>query len=51
MDEKEGTTDGWSFEKERGFIANIVCQRSNFLIVLFGLIIAGAIADKSQFYF
>ena len=30
----------WTFEEERAFLENLVCQRFNFLLVFFGLVVA-----------
>ena len=38
----------WTMSQERVFIENLLCQRFNFLLILFSLIIAGSINAKSQ---
>ena len=51
MTKSKPTTYSWDFEKEREFMETLVCQRTNFLLVLFGLILAAAVSAKSQLYF
>ena len=38
----------WEFSQERVFIENLFCQRFNFFIVIFSLVIAGAVAANTQ---
>ena len=38
----------WTFEEERAFLENLVCQRFNFLLVFFGLVVAGAVTAQNR---
>lgn len=38
----------WTMSQEREFIENLLCQRFNFFMVFFGLIVAGAFATRSE---
>ena len=38
----------WTLEDERAFIENLVCQRFNFLLVFFGLVVAGAVTAQNR---
>jgi hypothetical protein len=48
--EPERSKESWGFPQEREFIENLLCQRFNFFLVFFGLVVAGAIACKEQLY-
>jgi hypothetical protein len=48
--EPERSKESWGFPQEREFIENLLCQRFNFLLVFFGLVVAGALACKEQLY-
>lgn len=41
----------WTMSQEREFIENLLCQRFNFFVVFFGLIVAGALATRSEILF
>ncbi|RYU93019.1 hypothetical protein [Emticicia agri] len=41
---------GWDFYAERQFIENLFCQRFNYLIAIYAIIIAGAGSAKNQFF-
>ena|SRR5581483_1006690 len=38
----------WDMSQERAFIENLFCQRFNFFIVIFSLVIAGAASANTQ---
>lgn len=38
----------WTMSQEREFIENLLCQRFNFFIVFFGLVVAGTVASRSE---
>lgn len=38
----------WDMSQERAFVENLFCQRINFLIIIFSLVIAAAAAANSQ---
>lgn len=38
----------WDMSQERAFIENLLGQRVNFFLLLFSLVIAGAISSKNQ---
>jgi len=40
--------NSWSMSQERKFIENLLCQRFNFFIVFYSIIIAGSLTSKSQ---
>jgi hypothetical protein len=40
--------DSWDMSQERAFIENLFCQRFNFFIVIFSLVIAGAASANTQ---
>jgi uncharacterized protein (TIGR00725 family) len=40
--------DHWNLSQEREFIENILCQRFNFLLVFYSLVVAGAFTTESQ---
>ena len=40
--------DSWDMSQERAFIENLLCQRFNFFIVIFSLVIAGAASANTQ---
>lgn len=42
------TPDDWSLSDERAFMENLVQQRFNFLLVVYSLVIAGAVSTTSQ---
>jgi hypothetical protein len=42
--------DEWNLSKERAFIEDILCQRFNFLLVFYSLILAGAFTAASPRY-
>ncbi len=44
----QGQSNHWTLEDERAFIENLVCQRFNFLLVFFGLIVAGAVSAQNR---
>ncbi len=44
-------TDAWDMSQERAFIENLLCQRFNFLLVFYSLVVAGAFATNSQVNF
>ncbi len=41
---------GWDFYLERQFVENLFCQRFNYLIGIFAIIIAGAGSAKNQIF-
>jgi hypothetical protein len=41
-------TENWDMSQERAFIENLFCQRFNFFIVIFSLVIAGAASANTQ---
>jgi hypothetical protein len=41
-------TNEWDMSQERAFIENLFCQRFNFFIVIFSLVIAGAASANTQ---
>lgn len=41
----------WTMSREREFIENILCQRFNFLLVFYSLVLAGAFTTKLQLNF
>lgn len=43
--------ESWDMNQERVFIENLFCQRFNFFIVIFSLVIAGAASTNSQIKF
>jgi len=38
----------WDLSQERAFIENLLCQRFNFLLVFYSLVVAGAFTTSSQ---
>ncbi|HKB66322.1 MAG TPA: hypothetical protein VKC61_10735 [Pyrinomonadaceae bacterium] len=40
--------DSWDMSQERAFVENLFCQRFNFFIVIFSLVIAGAASANTQ---
>jgi len=40
--------NSWSMSQEREFIENLLCQRFNFFIVFYSIIVAGSLTSKSQ---
>jgi hypothetical protein len=42
------SNDSWDLSQERAFIENLFCQRFNFFIVIFSLVVAGAAAANTQ---
>jgi hypothetical protein len=40
--------DAWDLSQERAFIENLLCQRFNFLLVFYSLVVAGAFSTNSQ---
>lgn len=42
--------DSWSMSQEREFIENLLCQRFNFFIVFYSIVIAGSLTLKSYIY-
>ena len=48
---KGSSDDEWNLSKERAFIEDILCQRFNFLLLFYSLILAGAFTTKSQLHF
>ena len=40
--------DPWDLSQERAFIENLLCQRFNFLLVFYSLVVAGAFTTNSQ---
>lgn len=44
----QDSSETWSLSQEREFLENILCQRVNFLLVFYSLVIAGAFATHSQ---
>lgn len=38
----------WDLSQEREFIENLLCQRFNFLLLFYSLVVAGAVATQSQ---
>ncbi|AGQ92211.1 hypothetical protein OH966_004485 [Vibrio parahaemolyticus] len=49
MDEKSNIEVGsWSLSEERVFMENLLCQRFNFFLVLFGLFLAGGFGANEQ---
>jgi hypothetical protein len=47
----EPSADGWTYAQEREFLENLVYQRVNYFLVLFGLVVAGASAATSLVLF
>lgn len=41
-------TEDWDLSQERAFIENLLCQRFNFLLVFYSLVVAGAFTTTSQ---
>ena len=41
----------WSFSDEREFVENLFCQRFNFLLLAYSVVIAGAVATGNQLLF
>lgn len=46
---REKNSEKWDFSQERVFIENLLCQRFNFFIITFSLIVAGAVSSKNKF--
>lgn len=48
-DEKEGkfASPRWDISQERAFLENLLGQRTSFLLIFFGLVIAGAVNARS----
>jgi hypothetical protein len=42
------SNETWDMSQERAFIENLFCQRFNFFIVIFSLVIAGAASANTQ---
>lgn len=42
--------ESWGFPQEREFLENLLCQRFNFLLVFFGLVVAGALTCQQKQY-
>ena len=42
----QGPVDGWTLSNERQFMEGLVNTRANFLVVFFGLIVAGSVAAR-----
>jgi hypothetical protein len=40
--------ESWDMSQERAFIENLLCQRFNFFIVIFSLVIAGAASANTK---
>jgi hypothetical protein len=45
---KQFQSDSWDMSQERAFMENLFCQRFNFFIVIFSLVIAGAASANTQ---
>ena len=43
--------DNWTMSDERAFIENLLCSRFNFMLVFFGLIVAGGLATNNPLLF
>jgi hypothetical protein len=41
-------SEAWDLSQERAFIENLLCQRFNFLLVFYSLVVAGAFTTGSQ---
>lgn len=48
MPNQQERDGGWGYPEERAFIENLLCQRFNFLLVFFGLVVAGALECKER---
>jgi hypothetical protein len=48
---KDTRSPGWNMSQERAFLETLLGQRFNFFLVFFGLVVAGALNAKTQFYF
>jgi hypothetical protein len=46
--ENISSNETWDMSQERAFIENLFCQRFNFFIVIFSLVIAGAASANTQ---
>ena len=51
MPSEKTTPEAWDLSQERAFIENLLCQRFNFLLVFYSLVVAGAFATSSQYNF
>jgi len=49
--EHQCSSGQWSFSDEREFVENLFCQRFNFLLVAYSVVIAGAVATETQLLF
>jgi len=38
----------WDMSDEREFMENLLCQRFNFFLLLYGLVVAGAVSARTQ---
>jgi len=47
---KPSIGSNWGLAEERQFMENLVCQRFNFLLVFFTLVVGGAIACEEQLH-
>ena len=45
---KSESAEVWDLSQERAFIENLLCQRFNFLLVFYSLVVAGAFTANSQ---
>ena len=43
--------DAWDMSQERAFIENLLCERFNFLLVFYSLVVAGAFSTSSRLNF
>ena len=48
MEPQDNANENWDLSQERAFMENLFCQRFNFFILVFSLVLAGAASANTQ---